>query len=74
MAIIQVERRICDVCDEEAHAAPCLLCRKDFCYAHGDRYGVGNWEAKRPGFDLCDECANDLAAKLSASLKEPENG
>ena len=71
MAIKQVKRRICDFCEQEAHADPCLLCHKDFCYDHGDTYRIRDWEAKRPRFDLCDECANDLlrcGEKLSQAI------
>ena len=65
MAVKQVERRICDFCDYEASADPCLLCHKDFCYDHGDTYRMEDRRAKRPRFALCNACANDLAAKLS---------
>ena len=65
MAIKLVERRICDFCDDQAGAGPCLLCHKDFCFDHGGNYRQGDLQAKRPRFDFCDECANDLKAKLA---------
>ena len=71
MAVKQVERRFCDFCNHEASANPCLLCHKDVCYDHGDTYRPGDRQAKRPRFDLCDECAKDVVAKLSQVRREP---
>ena len=74
MAVKQVERRMCDFCNHEASPAPCLLCHKDFCYDHGDTYRIADRQAKRPRFDLCDECASDLAAKLVQALASAKGG
>ena len=68
MAVKQVERRICDFCELEAVASPCLLCHKDFCYDHGDIYIRGDRQGKHPRLAFCDECADDLAAKLSPAI------
>lgn len=70
MAVKQVERRICDYCDREAHVDACLLCHKDFCFDHGDTYNTGDRYRSRPKFDLCDDCAKDIAAKLTQARKE----
>ena len=68
MAVKQVERRICDYCDKEASSTPCCLCRKDFCYAHGNFYRPMYPDHHRPKFDLCDVCAKEFAAKLSQAI------
>ena len=72
MGVKQVERRFCDFCDKEAASAPCCLCHKDFCYAHGDTYRPGDLSLLRRLLALCDVCRGALAKKLSARLEAVE--
>lgn len=74
MAKKQVERRICDFCDSDAMATPCLVCLKDFCYAHGDRYTPVDRCGSRPRFSLCDACAKEFPAKLGWPAASPKPG
>ena len=70
MAVKQVERRMCDFCEErEASYSPCCLCHKDFCYEHGDSYTPGDRIHNRTKFDLCHGCAKDFAAKLAVVME-----
>lgn len=57
MAIETVRCRICDFCKDEAVGQSCILCHKDFCFRHGDRYTPGDRTPLRHRLALCDICA-----------------